>query len=93
MLDLFGPNAICYYQTERKCELVKTRTQKSFGWNRLYTKLIWQLVQIIMNPICKNFNKLLETWIVSKDWKSADISPIFERKLLEIIHIITYMLA
>ena len=54
-------------------------TSKSQGSDGLHPKLIYELTDVICEPLTMIFNKSFETGIVSDEWKKGQITALFKK--------------
>ena len=65
-------------ETVRKL-LIGINTSKSQGPDGLHPKLIYELADVICEPLTMIFNKSFETGIVPDDWKKGQITALFKK--------------
>ncbi len=52
---------------------------KSVGVDDLHPKLLYELKDELVKPLCALFNISLETGAIPQDWKDANVTPLFKK--------------
>ena len=62
-----------------KMEINDLNVNKSCGPDEIHPRLLMELVDYILEPITLLLNKSMELGQIPKDWKQANVSPIFKK--------------
>ncbi|KAI8481229.1 hypothetical protein Bbelb_410320 [Branchiostoma belcheri] len=72
-------------ETEVLNELLKLRTKKSTGLDKIPAKLLKDSAPVIVKPLTHIFNLSIATGEIPKEWKMARVSPIYKSGSREIV--------
>ncbi len=60
-------------------QLITLNPSKIEGADEIHPKILFSLACYLAAPLAKPFNNLLETGIISVEWKSSTIRPIYKK--------------